>query len=101
MADCGPYRAPKYCEECGVPFPWTEAALSAAKDYTDDLDQLNAEEKITLKATFDDLTSDTARTPVAANRFKKFMKKLGPAAADALTKIMVNVATEAAKNLLR
>jgi hypothetical protein len=95
----GPYQAPKYCEECGKPFPWTEMALSAAKEYTDDLDQLSAEEKTALKATFDDLTSDTARTPLAANRFKNFVTKLGPVAGDALAKIIVNVATEAAKRL--
>lgn len=74
-------------------------ALSAAKEYTDDLDQLSAEEKTALKATFDDLTSDTARTPLAANRFKNFVTKLGPVAGDALAKIIVNVATEAAKRL--
>ena len=54
-------------------------ALSAAKEYTDDLDQLSAEEKTTLKGTLDDLTSDTARTPLAASRFKKFVSKIGPA----------------------
>jgi hypothetical protein len=37
------------------------------------------------------------RFEVAAHRFKNFMKRIGPAAGDVLTKIMVNVATEAAK----
>lgn len=72
-------------------------ALSAAKEYTDDLDQLSAGDKTALKATFDDLISDTARTPLAANRFKKLITKLGPVAGDALIKLAVNFATEAAK----
>src|SRR5882672_4531511 len=38
MGGGGPYRPPKYCGECGKPFPWTETALEAAKEYTDDLD---------------------------------------------------------------
>jgi len=93
----GAYRPPKYCEECGTPFPWTEMALSAAKEYTDDLDQLSAEEKLALKKTFDDLTSDTPRTPMAANRFKKLVAKIGPVAGSVLVKIVEAVATEAAK----
>jgi hypothetical protein len=80
MAGTGPYRPPKFCGECGKPFPWTEKALVAAKEYTDDLDQLSTEEKTTLKGTFDDLATDTVRTPVAANRFNKFLCKIGPAA---------------------
>jgi hypothetical protein len=86
-----------YCGSCGKPFPWTETALAAAKEYTDELEALNDDEKATLKASFDDLTVDTPRTELAASRFKRIMGKIGPAAGDVLTKIMVNVATEAAK----
>jgi hypothetical protein len=97
MGGGGPYRPPKYCEECGTAFPWTEIALCAAKEYTDDLEQLNAAEKAALKGTIDDLTSDTPRTPVAANRFKTFMNQIGPVAGSVLQKIVEAVATEAAK----
>jgi len=94
-----PGVVPAYCGGCGKPFPWTEAALSAAKDFTDDLD-LSAEEKSTLKGTFDDLTSDTARTPLAANRFRKIVNKIGPVAGGVLQKIIETVATEAAKKAM-
>jgi hypothetical protein len=97
MGGGSPYKPPRYCGECGNPFPWTETALKAAKEYADDLDQLTLEERATLKATFDDLTIDTARTPVAANRFKKFLTKVGPVAASVLQRIVEAVATEAAK----
>jgi hypothetical protein len=88
---------PAYCTKCGKPFPWTEIAIQAAEEYTDELEKLSAEEKAILKETFTDLTVDTPRTELAANRFKKFLGKIGPVAGDALTKIIVNVATEAAK----
>jgi hypothetical protein len=88
---------PAYCVGCGKPFPWTETALAAAKEYTDELEALNAEEKLALKGTFDDLTSDTARTSVAANRFNNLIKKIGPVAGGVLKQIVVSVATEAAK----
>ena len=97
MGGGGAYKPPRYCGECGKPFPWTETALEAAREYADDLDQLSSEEKAKLKATFDDLTIDTIRTPLAANRFKKFMTKVGPAAGGVLQKILEAVATEAAK----
>jgi hypothetical protein len=82
----GPYKPPRFCGECGKPFPWTEEAISAAKEYTDGIDQLSAEEKAMLKRDFDDLLSETPRTPMAANRWKKFMSKIGPAASAVLQK---------------
>jgi hypothetical protein len=85
-----------YCSDCGKPFPWTETALAAAKEFADEL-EISDSDKSKLKATFDDLTTDTPRMELAAHRFKNFVKKIGPAAGDVLTKIMVNVATEAAK----
>jgi hypothetical protein len=92
-----PGVVPAYCGGCGEPFPWTETALAAAREYTDELDELNTEEKLALKGTFNDLTSDTPRTALAAKRFSNFMGRIGPAAGGALKQIIVSVATEAAK----
>ncbi|HXJ91564.1 MAG TPA: DUF2321 domain-containing protein [Terriglobia bacterium] len=88
MGGGGPYQPPRYCGECGEPFPWTETALTAAKEYTDHLDQLSPEEKTMLKGTFDDLTSDTPRTALAANRFKRFISKIAPGASGVLQKML-------------
>jgi hypothetical protein len=97
MGNAGPYRPPKYCGQCGTAFPWTEAAIAAAKEYTDELAELNTEEKITLKETFPDLTIDSARTPVALSRFRKLLDKVGPAAGKGLVQIIVSVATDEVK----
>ena len=97
MSGSGPYKPPKYCGECGNPFPWTERALAAAREYADDLDQLSPDERTALKGTFPDLTIDTARTPLAASRFRKFIDKIGPVAGAVLQKIVETIATEAAK----
>lgn len=96
-AAIGPGSRPAYCGQCSKPLPWTETALAAAKEYADELDELSAEDKASLKSTLDDLTLDTTRTELAVHRFKKTLRKIGPAAGDVLTKIIVNVATEAAK----
>lgn len=100
MSGSGPFKPPNYCGECGSPFPWTETALAAAKEYTDELEQLSPKEKDTLKSTFADLTSDTARTPLAVSRFKKFTHKLGPVASSMLQKIIETIVTEAAKKAI-
>lgn len=93
----GQYRPPRYCGECGAAFPWTESALKAAQDYTDDLEELTPEERAVLKETVFELTTDTPRTPVAASRLKKFLEKLSPTAGGILKKIVEVVLTEAAK----
>jgi hypothetical protein len=91
---------PSYCGKCGNAWPWTTKALDSAKQYTDELEGLSTEDKIALKATFNDLTTDTPRTGLAVSRFKKFIVKIGPAAGDILTKIIGNVVTEAAKKAM-
>jgi hypothetical protein len=87
---------PSYCSVCGTSFPWTVTSLTAARDFADEL-ELSDDDKAKLKATFDDLTVDTPRTELAAHRFKRFIQKIGPSAGDVLTKIVVNIATEAAR----
>lgn len=86
-----------YCHSCGKPFPWTSAAIEAAKALAQELDELTDAEKILLQASIDDLVADTPRTNVALVRFKKLMPKLGRQAAEGLKNILVNVVTEAVK----
>jgi hypothetical protein len=100
MADSGPFRPPKFCGECGNPFPWTATALASAKEYTDELDTLSADEKTSLKTTIDELTVDNPATPVAAERFKKFIAKVGPAAGSVLQSIITTIASQEAKKWL-
>ena len=73
--------------------------MAAAKEYTDELD-LSADEKEKLKSSIDDLTSDTARTPIAVSRVRKFMEKVGAPAAQGFMQIAVSVLTEEAKRQL-
>lgn len=89
-----------YYPVCGNPYPWTETALTAAKEYTDELEALSTEEKSALKETFDELTRNTPKTQVAASRFKKFMRKLAPDAAETIRKTIVEIASETAVKLL-
>jgi hypothetical protein len=94
------YILPAFCYNCGKPYPWTEAKLVAAKEYTEELEELNAEDKVALIGTFDDLVANTPRTELAAHRFKKLIRKLAPAAGGFLTKMIVDISSETAAKLL-
>jgi hypothetical protein len=96
----GKYQPPNFCHNCGKSLPWTSRSIEAAKELTDEIDTLTAEEKGALKATFEDLTADSPKTQVATVRYKKFLAKVGPVLGDTLNKIVVPVATEAVKKML-
>lgn len=91
---------PSYCGSCGKPYPWTQVALQAANEYTDELDGLSEGDKATLKGSFSDLTMDTARTPLAASRFKRILAAAGPTAKDMVSEILKGTLTNVAKELL-
>jgi len=91
---------PIFCPECGKPYPWTEVKLKAAKELADELDNLNPKERETLKKSLDDIIRNTPQTPVAATRFKRLIAKAGPVVADSFRKILVDIASEAAKKII-
>ncbi len=88
---------PSFCPDCGGSYPWTEAKLKAAKELSDELDNLSLEERETLKKSLDDIVRDTPQTTVAVNRFKRLIAKAGKPAADAFRDILVDVLSEAIK----
>ena len=94
------YTPPRHCHNCGKPFPWIERTLEAAKELTDEIDELIPEEREKLKGTLNDLIVDTPRTELAATRFKKLVSKGGKATALALEKILTGIVTEAAKKAI-
>ena len=94
------YSPPNFCFNCGTPFPWMEARSKVAKELAGELTELHASDRDMLKAAIGDLSSDTPRTELAAYRYTKILQKAGRGAREALTSIMMDIATEAAKKLL-
>ncbi len=88
---------PIFCPDCGKPYPWTETALKAAQELSDELENLSPEERDLLKKSIDDIIRDTPQTTVAATRFKRLVAKAGPVAAEGFKKILWDIATEFAK----
>jgi len=90
-------KLPSFCYECGKPYPWTEAKLKAAKELSDEIDNLSPEERELLKKSLDDIVRETPQTTLAVNRFKRLVTKAGKPAADAFRDILVDVSSEAIK----
>jgi hypothetical protein len=91
---------PHFCENCGAAYPWTSNGIQAAKALADEFNELSDEDKILLKASIDDIASDTSMTEVASIRIKKLIPKLASASADALRKLLVDIASETAKKFM-
>jgi hypothetical protein len=88
---------PNYCHDCGTAFPWTAAKLAAAKEHAAELAGLDEAEKTRLQGAIDDLAAGGPRIELAASRFKSLMGKAGQAVGSGFYKIVLDVATEAAK----
>jgi len=93
-------QVPAFCLKCGKAYPWTEASLSAAREYIRELERLDANERGILGRTLDDLVSDTPNTPVAAMRFKQLVLKAGPVAMEMLKTILIEIMAEPAKRAI-
>ena len=89
-----------FCSECGKPYPWTEAKLKAAREFSEMQEGLSAEEREMLKKSLDDIVRDTPQTTVAATRFKRLTAKAGKVAAEGFRDILVDIASETAKKLI-
>ena len=89
-----------FCDNCGKPYPWTEAKLKAAQELSDMLEDLSPEERGMLKKSLDDIVRDTPQTTAAVNRFKKLVAKAGPVAAEGFKKILLDLISETAKKAI-
>jgi hypothetical protein len=65
------YSPPNYCEDCGKSFPWMEEKLRAASALTDELENVNDVDRIKIKESLNEITSDAPGTSLAVIRLKK------------------------------
>ena len=94
------YMAPRFCRDCGKPYPWTQTRIEEAKKLTALAEKLSKEEREQLASDIDDLVCDTPRTQGAILRLKLLVPKLGGDVGGAMKAILINVATEAVKKEL-
>ena len=94
------WSPPSYCHNCGEPYPWTERRLAAAKEMADEIEELSHRERDVLKQSISDLGKDGPQTELAAARYARLRKKIGPVASSILDKLVGAFASAAAKELL-
>lgn len=94
-----PYYPPNYCEDCGGAFPWVTARLKVATELTDEL-AISEDERVKIKESLRDITRNTPGMSIAVIRLKKLLGNARDTVGQALWKITIDLATEAAKKTL-
>lgn len=93
-------KAPRYCPECGKPYPWTVAAIEALRELADLDDELDNIDKAVLVDSAKEAMTDNPKTKVAALKVKKVLGKAGKATASAARDLLVDVLAESAKKMI-
>lgn len=94
------YELPYFCIECGKPYPWTVSMLKAAKDYVEEIELLDADEKQMFKSSLDDVIVENTRTHLAATRIRRLLNKTTPLYKEGFKQLFVGIVVEAAKRLI-
>jgi hypothetical protein len=89
-----------FCYECGKPYPWTAEKVKAAKNLTDELEGVSADEKAKLKTAIDEVAAGGPQAEAGAARIKRMFGKTTTAVGKAIWQMSVDVASEAAKKIL-
>ena len=95
-----PRSIPKFCINCGKPFPWTREKIEALEELAAEEESLSDEDRETIRQNAPLIATDDPKSELAALRIKKIMGKIGKTAAPFFTKIVTELATEAAKKLM-
>jgi hypothetical protein len=94
------YSPPRFCPNCGKPYPWTASKLRAAKELVEELDGLDANDRRQLGQSLDDLVAESPKTDVASSQFKQIMKKVGKESYDLLKKVVTDLVSESIRKTL-
>lgn len=93
-------QVPKFCSNCGAPYPWTENRLKAAHDLANEITEISEDERDILNQSLDELVKDTPQTQVATVRFKKIVSKAGKEVANAFREILIDIVSEAVRKMI-
>ena len=92
------YDLPRFCENCGKPYPWIEAKLKVAHELVDLMDTLKQEEKADLKISIEELVRDSSKVPVAKVKLNRYISQVYSDISDGLIDILRDTLREKLKN---
>ena len=92
-----PRAIPKFCINCGTPFPWTRRKIEALEELAADDKSLSDQDREALRRDAPLIVTNNPKSEVAALRIEKIMRKAGKTAAPIFTKIVAELATKSIK----
>lgn len=93
-------HAPRFCQECGKAFPWTERRLIAAKELANELEELTNDDKLKLQNSLDDLAREGPKVEPAKFRFTQIMKKVSREGYDMMKTVVTDIVSETVRKAI-
>ncbi|WP_299707873.1 DUF2321 domain-containing protein [uncultured Pontibacter sp.] len=91
------YEKPKFCENCGTPYTWTERQQNAANELIDFSEKLSEAEKEDFKASVNAIIRNSTNSNVAQLKFKKYIASAGSEIAKGMRDIFIDVVSESVR----
>ena len=91
---------PKYCPECGSPYPWTQSILDNALELLSLDINLDDDTKNTIKEAIPNLIVETPSTTLSVQKYKIAIEHASQIVKDGLYNLLKDVVSEGIKTLL-
>lgn len=90
---------PKYCIECGAPYPWQCSSIENLKEVLSE-GGLTPQDIQDVEIALPDIVRDTTKTEGASLKIKRILDKLGKDVYAIAIKVVTDIASETAKKTL-
>ena len=96
----GGYEIPKFCHECGKPYPWTERKMDEVYKLIDENKKLNPSEKEVLKKLIWEIVIESPKKDLAIEEVKRPLQKMGDEPVKLLKSLLIDLLSEVVKRQL-
>jgi hypothetical protein len=100
LAVIGGYVLPKFCHNCGKPYPWTVKKMDAVYKLIDENKKLNSAEKEVLKKLIEELVKESPTKDLAIDESKRLIQKMGDETVKLLKNLLIELLSEVVKRQL-
>lgn len=94
------YKPPRYCHNCGKPYPWIQAAFDELDELAKDDGSITSMEAEKLRRILPDIISETPKSRSATSFFVSVCQKAGVMLRDSMLDFAAKFATEMVKSYL-